>query len=96
MNPQPSPEYQVTQADMLRIEKKLDDMANALQSLIRVEVHQTNQAATITRLESELSTLRKQVEITEKNLDRWITRGITVWSVAVVVFTMVATFYKFH
>jgi ferritin-like metal-binding protein YciE len=73
--------------DIDRLERKIDAMAEAMQSLIRVEERQANQGQRIGENEKQIERIKTKVESTEKKVDQWINRGIgaralviTVWA----------------
>ena len=68
-----------------RLERKVDDLTDAVTKLVLFEERQTVQALAITSLSS-------RVESTEQKLDMWVNRGIGVWAFAVTIFTVYKAF----
>lgn len=90
--PQPGERYMVSQADITRIEDKLDEVGDAIKKLILVEERQLNQSRDIQRLEVKVSAMEAKLEKNEKEIDRWQQRVLTfgfvmsvLWSIVIVV-----------
>jgi hypothetical protein len=64
-----------------RLEAKVDSLLEAVTKLVLFEERQSVQAATI-------KTLGIKVDKVEKDLDKWVQRGIGVWAFAVTTFTL--------
>lgn len=72
-----------TSGDLLRIERKVDRLAEAMEQLIRVEERQSNQGIRLGSLEKDLAATEAKLDAVDKKVDQWINRGIGVWAVAV-------------
>lgn len=79
----------MTDDDFRRLEGKVDKMADAVMKLVLVEERQTNQGERIGRVEQRVAAVETATSKTDRTLQMWINRGIGVWGVAVVVFTLV-------
>jgi anti-sigma-K factor RskA len=79
----------MTDDDFRRLEGKVDKMADAVMKLVLVEERQANQGERIGRVEQRLAAVETATNKTDRTLQMWINRGIGVWGVAVVVFTLV-------
>lgn len=79
----------MTDDDFRRLEDKVDKMADAVMKLVLVEERQTNQGERIGRVEQRVAAVETATSKTDRTLQMWINRGIGVWGVAVVVFTLV-------
>jgi hypothetical protein len=79
----------MTDDDFRRLEGKVDKMADAVMKLVLVEERQANQGERIGRVEQRVAAVKASAIKTDRTLQMWINRGIGVWGVAVVVFTLV-------
>jgi hypothetical protein len=79
----------MTDDDFRRLEGKVDKMADAVMKLVLVEERQANQGERIGRVEQRVAAVEASAIKTDRTLQMWINRGIGVWGVAVVVFTLV-------
>lgn len=68
-----------------RLERKVDDLTDAVTKLVLFEERQTVQSLAITSLSSRVTS-------TEQKLDMWVNRGIGVWAFAVTIFTVYKAF----
>lgn len=90
----PSKNRGVSEFDFVRLERKVDRMADALNTLIRVEERQTNESKRINDLETDAAVTRKATEMIERKLDQWINRGIGAWFLAIMVWGLLKLFLK--
>jgi hypothetical protein len=74
--------------DFRRLEAKVDKLTDAVMRLVLVEERQTNQGARIGAVEQRLTAVEVAQARTDQKVERWINRGIGVWAVAVVLFTV--------
>lgn len=79
--------------DFHRLEDKVDKVVDALNKLVLVEERQSTQGIRIGELEKEVATLKAQIIINDRKVDQWINRGIGVWALAIVVWTLWLQFY---
>ena len=68
-----------------RLERKVDDLTDAVTKLVLFEERQSVQAVSI-------SHLTNRVESTEQKLAMWINRGVGVWAVVFVILTILKVF----
>lgn len=81
----------VEKEDFLRLEGKVNMIAEALNKLVVVEERQLTQGERIGRLEAELAAEKERHLATREELSRWINRGIGVW----VAVGVIAASYQF-
>jgi len=79
-------EYGVAQLE--RLEHKVDKLTDAVTQLVRVEERQINHGVRIGEVEHRLALTQNNVTQVEKKVDQWINRGIGLWSVAIVMWTI--------
>lgn len=79
-------EYGVAQLE--RLEHKVDKLTDAVTQLVRVEERQINHGVRIGEVEHKLALTQQHVTTVEKKVDQWINRGIGLWSVAIVLWTV--------
>lgn len=79
----------MTDDDFKRLEGKVDKLSDAVTKLVLVEERQTNQGERIGRVEQRMAALEVVTAKTDKLLHQWINRGIGVWAVVLVLFTLV-------
>lgn len=79
----------MTDDDFRRLEGKVDKMADAVMKLVLVEERQANQGERIGRVEQRVAAVETATSKTDRTVQMWINRGIGVWGVAVVIFTLV-------
>ena len=79
----------MTDDDFKRLEGKVDKLGDAVQKLILVEERQANQGERIGRVEQRVAAVETATSKTDRTVQMWINRGIGVWGLAVLVFTMV-------
>jgi len=85
----------MTDDDFKRLEGKVDKLAEAITKLVLVEERQANQGERIGRVEQRVAAVETAVAKTDRTVQMWINRGIGVWGLAVLVFTMVQFGSKF-
>ena len=71
----------VEKNDFLRLERKVDALLKASGKLLLFEERQVNQASAVKALEARLGILEKSIEELDKKVERWINRGIGVWTI---------------
>lgn len=81
-------------AALNRLEKKIDELSDAVLKLILLEERQITQAARLTAIEKYVNDVEKTALATEKKLDQWINRGVGIWAVAMVGASFVGFFVK--
>lgn len=64
-----------------RLEKKVDILLEAVAKLVLLEERQTVQADTIRAIEIKVDKM-------EKDLDKWVQRGIGIWAFAATAFAL--------
>ena len=67
--------------ELERLEKKVDILLEAVAKLVLLEERQTVQADTI-------RAIGIKVDRVEKDLDKWVQRGIGIWAFAATAFTL--------
>jgi hypothetical protein len=73
--------YDSMTPELNRLEKKVDILLEAVTKLVLFEERQSVQAVAI-------KTIGIKVDKVEKDLDKWVQRGIGVWAFAATVFTL--------
>lgn len=74
--------------DLRRLELKVDKLTDAVQRLILIEERQTTQGERIGKCESAIAVNETSIQKVDTKVERWVNRGIGVWAVAVVMFTL--------
>lgn len=77
-----------TDADFERLEKKVDGLVAAIETLIRVEERQVAHAERILSAETRLAAMEASMTLIDRKLERWINRGVGVWAVVMIVWTV--------
>jgi len=85
----------MTDDDFKRLEGKVDKLAEAITKLVLVEERQANQGERIGRVEQRVAAVETAAAKTDRTVQMWINRGIGVWGLAVLVFTLVQFGSKF-
>jgi hypothetical protein len=85
----------MTDDDFRRLEGKVDKLGDAIQRLILIEERQSSQGERIGRVEQRVAAVETATSKTDRMVQMWINRGIGVWGLAVVAFTMVQFGSKF-
>lgn len=75
-------------ADISRLEAKVDKLTDAVMRLVLIEERQTTQGERIGAVEQRQAAAEVAIAKTERMLMMWINRGIGVWAVAVLLFTI--------
>ena len=78
-------------ADLLRIERKVDRLSDAVEKLVLIEERQTTQGGRIGLVEQRLAALEASLQATDRKVDMWINRGIGVWALAATLFAILKT-----
>lgn len=78
----------VDREDIQRIEGKVDKLTEAVMTLVRVEERQHTHGVRLGLLEERMSTAESNIRTTDGKVDRWINRGIGVWGLAVMIWTL--------
>lgn len=84
----------VSSEDFRRLEAKVDKLTDAIQRLILIEERQSTMGERIGSLESKAAVHEAAVHKVDRKVDMWINRGIGVWAVAAVLFTLVQFGFK--
>lgn len=84
----------VSPDDFRRLEDKVDKLTDAIQRLILIEERQNTMGERIGTLESKAAVHEMSAQRIDRKVDMWINRGIGVWAVAAVLFTMVQFGFK--
>jgi hypothetical protein len=79
----------MTDDDFKRLEGKVDKLDEAITKLVLVEERQANQNERIGRVEQRVAAVETAAAKTDRTVQMWINRGIGVWGLAVLVFTLV-------
>lgn len=79
----------MTDDDFRRLEGKVDKLGDAVGKLILFEERQMNQGERIGRVEQRVAAVETATSKTDRTVQMWINRGIGVWGLAVLVFTLV-------
>lgn len=85
----------ISPADIKRIEEKVDKLADAVGKLILFEERQATQGQRIGAVETKTAVVEQQVQRVDRKVDQWVNRGIGVWAVAVLLFTLAQFGAKF-
>jgi hypothetical protein len=81
-------------ADIARLEAKVDKLTDAVMRLVLIEERQTTQGERIGAVEQRVAATEIAVAKTDRTLSMWINRGIGVWAVAVLIFTLLSQLGK--
>jgi hypothetical protein len=76
------------QTDFLRLENKVDNLTEAVKSLVIVEERQVNQKVAIDTLSTRMSAAEELVRKADKRIDKWINICLGGWAVILVLFEM--------
>lgn len=71
-----------------RLEGKVDKLTDAITQLVRVEERQITQGVRLASLEERATKGEANWQATDRKLDQWVNRGIGVWGVVVLVWTV--------
>ena len=72
----------------VRLEDKVDRLTEAVTNLVRVEERQMTHGVRIGEIEKEIAALIVEHRATDNKVNAWINRGIGIWGIAVVVWTI--------
>ena len=75
-------------SDFIRLENKIDEVANAVQSLIIIEERQVNQKAELDSLKTRVEALGVEQGQINRRIDRMVNLVIGGWAVLVVLFEL--------
>lgn len=81
-----------TAQQLQRLENKVDKLTDAVTQLVRVEERQITHGVRLGDVENRITHLAVVTGATEKRLDQWINRGIGMWSIAVVLWSVFLAF----
>lgn len=84
----------VDKEDFRRLEAKVDRLIDGFATLAVVEERQSTNNQRVMDLEKEYATLKASHEALGRMVDKWINRGIGVWSLAVVLFAILQYLHK--
>ena len=71
-----------------RLEAKVDKLTDAVTQLVRVEERQMTHGTRITALEVRVTTSEELIGRNERELAKWVNRGIGIWGLAGVAWTI--------
>jgi len=80
--------------DFRRLEAKVDKITEALNKLVLVEERQTNQGIELAEIKKELAIEKASRELLDKELSRWVNRGIGVWLAVGTILSLFVTYYE--
>lgn len=80
--------------NLLRIERKVDRLADAVEKLVLIEERQTTQGTRIGLIEQRVAGLEVANSSTDRKVEMWINRGIGAWAVFAIVFSLVMAWNK--
>jgi hypothetical protein len=72
----------------VRIERKVDQLREAITQLVRVEERQMSHGQRLGALEQDMASARAHGAETRSRWDSWINRGIGLWALAVTLWTI--------
>lgn len=75
-------------ADLQRLESKVDKLTDAVTRLILVEERQTSQGVRLGEVEKRMSSTEATMTQVEKRMERWINFGAGAWALALVIFAV--------
>jgi hypothetical protein len=76
------------QVHWVRIERKVDQLREAITQLVRVEERQMSHGQRLGALEQDMAAARAHGAETRSRLESWINRGIGLWALAVTMWTI--------
>lgn len=77
-----------------RLERKVDRLSEAVSELIRFEERQSVHSAKLAEHDKRLDVGLTRLEVLEKKVDQWINRGIGIWAVAMIAFSVYQVIHK--
>jgi two-component sensor histidine kinase len=78
----------ISPEDFRRIENRIDSLTAAVTQLVRVEERQLNHAELIRQTTAAVEGLKTAQQATDKKLDSWINRGLGIWGLAALAWTV--------
>ncbi len=79
-----TPDHDVSAATLLRFERKLDQLNDAVSKLILLEERQITQAARLAVVESRIEHADSRISVTDAKVDKWVNRGWGIWAVVTI------------
>lgn len=83
-----------TDEDFKRLESKVDKLTDAVMRLVLIEERQSTQGERIGKVETEVAVLKTAHAKTDRTLHMWVNRGVGVWGLAAVLFTLFQFFKR--
>lgn len=84
-----TPDHDVSAATLLRFERKLDQLNDAVSKLILLEERQITQAARLAVVESHIEQNDARIARTDAKVEKWVNRGWGIWAVVTILATAV-------
>lgn len=73
---------------LVRLENKVDRLTEAITHLVRIEERQMTHGVRIGEIEDRVTTLETEHRATDGKVERWINRGIGLWALAALLWTV--------
>lgn len=89
-----STDNEASMAHWQRLEGKVDKLTEAVTHLVRIEERQMNHGVRIGEVESRVTTLEASHRSTDAKVERWINRGMGLWGLAVIMWTIYLGFSR--
>lgn len=70
------------QADVQRLEKKVDGLVEGMTQLVLIAERQKHDWRRMEAIEKRLADVEKLAKGTDRDLERWVNRGIGAWAIA--------------
>jgi hypothetical protein len=83
-----------TDEDFKRLESKVDKLTDAVMRLVLIEERQSTQGERIGRVETEVAVMQTAHTKLDRIVHSWINRGVGVWGLAVLLFTLFQFFKR--
>jgi hypothetical protein len=80
--------------DFARLESKVDKMAEAINKLVVLEERLVNQGARIGQVEQSITAITVAHNNLKEKVDAWINRGIGIWAIVLVAWTIYSKVIK--
>ncbi len=77
------------EADLRRLEEKVDKLTDAVMRLVLIEERQSTQGERIGKVEASVAVHEASILAVDRKIDKWVNRGIGVWAFAVTMFTLI-------
>lgn len=77
------------EADLRRLEEKVDKLTDAVMRLVLIEERQSTQGERIGKVEAQVAVHESSILAVDRKIDKWVNRGIGVWAFAVTMFTLI-------